>query len=81
MIGLHLSYSASFAATSWLTRMDKLVIASYLVCLVNVAFATALVRFEEKSNKRAAKLTHLAALGTVPGVALVCWLSVLLRLV
>jgi hypothetical protein len=81
VVVLHLSSSLSLPPTSCLTRMDKLVIASYLVCLVNIAFAMLLLRFEDKKNERGSELTYLVALGTVPGVALVSWLPILLRLV
>jgi len=66
---------------SYLTRFDKFMLATYLVYLVNIAFSVAMLRFDEKKNERGAELSYLAAAGAVPGVALVTWLVVFLRLV
>jgi hypothetical protein len=40
-----------------------------------------MVRLDEKKLELKAELAYLAASGAVPGVALIAWLSVFLRLV
>jgi hypothetical protein len=40
-----------------------------------------MVRLEEKKNERMSELMYLAACGAVPGLALVVWLGVFLKLV
>jgi hypothetical protein len=65
----------------YLTRLDKFMIGTYLVYLANIAFSVAMVRFEEKKNERMSELMYLSAAGAVPGVALLVWTAVLVRLV
>jgi hypothetical protein len=65
----------------YLTRLDKFMIATYLIYLANIAFSVAMVRFEEKKNERMSELMYLTAAGAVPGIALLAWTAVLMRLV
>jgi hypothetical protein len=65
----------------YLTRLDKFMIGTYLVYLANIAFSVAMVRFEEKKNERMSELMYLSAAGAVPGIALLVWTAVLMRLV
>jgi hypothetical protein len=71
----------SLPPLGYLTRFDKFMIASYVVYLANIAFSVAMVRFEEKKNERMSELMYLAAAGAVPGVALLVWTAVAMRLV
>ena len=80
VVMFHLSATSSLPPLGYLTRLDKFMIATYLVYLVNIAFAIAIVRFDEKKNEKMAELAYLAAGGAVPGMALVAWLAVFLKL-
>ena len=80
VVMFHLSATSSLPPLGYLTRLDKFMVATYLVYLVNIAFAVAIVRFDEKKNEKRAELAYLAAGGAVPGMALVAWLAVFLRL-
>lgn len=81
VVMFHLSASSSLPPLGYLTRMDKFMIATYVVYLLNILFAVAIVRFDEKKNEKMAELAYLAAGGAVPGLALVAWLTVFLRVV
>lgn len=80
VVMFHLSSTSSLPPLGYLTRMDKFMIATYVVYLVNIAFAVALVRLEEKKNEVLAELAYLAAGGAVPGVALLAWITVFLKI-
>lgn len=80
VVMFHISSTSSLPPLGYLTRMDKFMIATYLVYLVNIALAVAIVRFDEKKNERGAELIYLAAGGLVPGVALLAWLTVFLKI-
>jgi len=71
----------SLPPMGYLTRLDKFMIATYLVYLLNIFFSVAMVRLEEKKNERMSEFMYLAAAGAVPGLALVVWLGVFLKLV
>ena len=71
----------SLPPVGYLTRLDKFMIATYLVYLLNIGLSVAMVRFEERKNERMSELMYLVAAGAVPGLALVVWLGVFLRLV
>jgi hypothetical protein len=71
----------SLPPLGYLTRFDKFMIATYLIYLANIAFSVAMVRFEEKKNERMSELMYLAAAGAVPGLALLTWTTVFLRIV
>jgi hypothetical protein len=79
VVMFHLSSTSSLPPLGYLTRMDKFMIATYVVYLVNIALAVAIVRFDEKKNEKMAELTYLVAGGLVPGVALLAWLTVFLK--
>lgn len=64
----------------YLTRLDKFMLATYVIYLANIAFSVAMVRFDEKKNERLANLSYLVAAGAVPGLALVVWTGVFTRL-
>ena len=71
----------SLPPLGYLTRLDKFMIATYCVYLLNIGLSVLMVRFEEKKNERLSELMYLVAAGAVPGLALVVWLSVFLRIV
>lgn len=77
----HLSATSSLPPMGYLTRMDKFMIATYVVYLVNIALSVGMVRFEEKKREKLSELCYLVAAGAVPGVALVAWVTVFTRLV
>jgi hypothetical protein len=79
VVMFHISSTSSLPPLGYLTRMDKFMIATYLVYLVNIALAVAIVRFDEKKNEKLAELAYLVAGGVVPGLALVAWLTVFLK--
>jgi hypothetical protein len=79
VVMFHLSATSSLPPLGYLTRMDKFMLATYLVYLVNIAFAVAMVRFDEKKREKATELVYLVAGGVVPGIALVAWLTVFLK--
>ena len=80
VVMFHLSSTSSLPPLGYLTRMDKFMLATYVVYLVNIALAVAIVRFDEKKNEKMAELAYLIAGGAVPGLALVAWLTVFLKL-
>ena len=71
----------SLPPIGYLTRLDKFMIATYLVYLLNIGLSVAMVRFEERKNEKLSELMYLVAAGAVPGLALVVWAGVFLRLV
>jgi len=77
----HLSSTSSLPPMGYLTLLDKFMLATYLVYLVNIAFSVAMVRFEEKKKEAWSEVMYLAAAGAVPGIALVAWVAVFMRLV
>jgi hypothetical protein len=81
VVMFHLSATSSLPPMGYLTLMDKFMIATYLVYVVNIAFSVAMVRFEEKKTEKWSELMYLAAAGAVPGVALIAWVAVFMRLV
>jgi hypothetical protein len=81
VVMFHVSATAALPPLGYLTRLDKFLIATYFVYLVNIAFSVAMVRFDEKKNERAAELMYATAAGVVPGMGLLVWLLVFLRVV
>jgi hypothetical protein len=81
LVMFHLSSTSALPPLGYLTRMDKFMIANYFVYLVNIVFAVAIVRLDERKNERGAELAYLTALGAVPGVTLLAWIIVFLRVV
>lgn len=80
VVMFHLSATSSLPPLGYLTRLDKFMIATYLVYIANIAFSVAMVRFEEKKNEKMSELAYLVAGGAVPGIALLAWLAVFLRI-
>jgi hypothetical protein len=70
---------ASLPPVGYLTRFDKLMIATYLVYLVNLALSVVMLR--RMGEERGGTKAYLIAAGAVPGLALFVWTGVLLRLV
>jgi hypothetical protein len=81
VVMFHLSSTSSLPPMGYLTRLDKFMLATYLIYLTNIAFSVAMVRFEEKKKEKLSELAYLAAAGAVPGVALVAWVAVFMKLV
>jgi hypothetical protein len=79
VVMFHLSSTSSLPPLGYLTKMDKFMIATYVVYLVNIALSVVIVRMDEKKNERGAELAYLTASGLVPGVALIAWLTVFLN--
>jgi hypothetical protein len=71
----------SLPPIGYLTRLDKFMIATYLVYLVNIGLSVAMVRFEDKKKEKHSELAYLVAAGAVPGVALIAWAAVFMKLV
>jgi hypothetical protein len=81
VVMFHLSATSSLPPMGYLTLMDKFMIATYLIYILNIGFSVAMVRFEEKKKEKLSELSYLAAAGAVPGVALIAWVAVFMRLV
>jgi hypothetical protein len=81
VVMFHLSSTSSLPPMGYLTRIDKFMIATYVVYLVNIAFSVAMVRLEEKKKEKYSELAYLAAAGAVPGIALMAWVAVFMKLV
>lgn len=81
VVMFHLSATSALPPLGYLTRMDKLMIGTYVVYLVNILFSVAMVRFDEKKNEKYAELAYLISAGAVPGIALCVWVAVFMRLV
>jgi hypothetical protein len=79
VVMFHLSATSSLPPLGYLTRLDKFMIATYCVYLVNILFAVGIVRLDEKKNEKMAELAYLVAGGVVPGVALLAWVTVFLK--
>ena len=80
VVMFHLAATSSLPPLGYLTRMDKFMIATYLVYLVNILFAVGMVRFDEAKQEKRAELAYLIAGGAVPGLALLGWLTVFLKI-
>ncbi len=76
----HVGQLVSLPTVGYLTRLDKFMIVTYLVILVHIGFNVAIVRADEAKNENRANLMYLVASGVVPGLALVAWLAVCLKL-
>src|SRR5678816_2277513 len=48
VVMFHLGATSSLPPMGYLTRLDKFLIATYFIYLVNIAFSIAMVRLEEK---------------------------------
>lgn len=81
VVMFHLNATSSLPPLGYLTRMDKFMIATYAVYLLNIALSVAIVRFDEKKDEKNAELTYSIAAGAVPGLAFLAWLNVFLRVV
>ena len=81
VVMFHVSATSALPPLGYLTRMDKFMIATYAIYVVNIAFTVAMVRFDEKKRERAADLAYLVSAGLVPGLALLLWVVVFTRLV
>jgi hypothetical protein len=77
----HVGQLVSLPSVGYLTRFDKFMIATYLVVLLHIAINVALVRADEAKNENRSTLLYLTAAGLVPGMALVSWVAVFLRIV
>jgi hypothetical protein len=81
VVMFHVSATSALPPLGYLTRMDKFMIATYAIYVVNVALTVGMVRADEKKRERAADAAYLVAAGMVPGVALLSWALVFLRVV
>jgi uncharacterized membrane protein len=81
VVMFHISSTSSLPPLGYLTRMDKFMIATYAIYMVNIAFTVAMVRFDEKKRERAADFAYLVSAGLVPGLALLLWVLVFARVV
>lgn len=77
----HVGQLVSLPSVGYLTRLDKFMLVTYLVILVHIGFNVAIVRADEAKNENRANLFYLVASGVVPGLALIGWLTVFLKLV
>jgi hypothetical protein len=81
LVMFHVGQINALPPLGYLTRLDKFMIATYLVYLVHIGFSVTMVRTEEAKKEKASELLYLVSAGAVPGLALVAWLAVWLRLV
>ena len=79
VVMFHLAATSSLPPLGYLTRMDKFMIATYIVYLVNIAFAVGILRFDEAKQEKRAELAYLIAGGAIPGLAVLAWLTVFLK--
>ncbi len=80
VVMFHMSATSTLPPLGYLTRLDKFMIATYVIYMANIAFSVAMVRFEEKKNEKMSELMYLVAGGAVPGIALLAWLTVFLKI-
>jgi hypothetical protein len=74
LVMFHVGQIASLPAVGYLTRLDKIMIASYLAFVAHITFNVLILRSEEvKSEERSMKL-HKTAAFVVPAVAIGLWL-------
>jgi hypothetical protein len=81
LVMFHISSTGALPPLGYLTRMDKFMIANYFVYLLNIALAVGILRADERKDEKSAEMLYLSALGAVPGVALLAWVIVFMRLV
>jgi hypothetical protein len=81
LVMFHVGQVTSLPPQGELTFFDKLMIATYFVCLSNIAFSVLMVRMEEKKNERMSEFMYVAAPGAVPGLLLLTWTAVFAHLV
>jgi hypothetical protein len=77
----HAGQTSSLPPLGYMTRMDKFMIATYVVYLVNIFFSVAMVRLEESKKSRFAEGAYLLAAGAVPAIAVIGWVSVFSKVV
>lgn len=77
----HVGQLVSLPSVGYLTRLDKFMICTYAVLLVHIIFNVLIVRADEAKNENRGTMLYLTASGVVPGLALVLWLAVFLKLV
>jgi hypothetical protein len=80
VVMFHLAATSSLPPLGYLTRMDKFMLATYIVYLANILFAVGIVRFDEAKQEKRAEMAYLIAGGAVPGIALLAWLTVFLKI-
>ena len=74
LVMFHVGQIASLPAVGYLTRLDKIMIASYLAFVAHITFNVLILRSEEvKTEERSMKL-HKTAAFVVPAVAIALWL-------
>ena len=81
VVMFHLSATSSLPPMGYLTLLDKFMISTYFIYLVNIALSVAMVRFEEKKKEKLSELAYLVAAGAVPGLSLIVWVAVFMRIV
>jgi hypothetical protein len=81
LVMFHISSTSQLPALGYMTRLDKFMVATYFVYLVNIAFAIAIVRFDEAKNEKFSLRAYHVAQGTIPGLAIALITLVFGRLV
>jgi len=64
-----------------LTLLDKFMIATYFVYVVNILLTVVMLRADDKKQEKKAEIAYLIAWGAVPGFALLAWTLVFSGLV
>lgn len=77
----HVSATSQLPPLGYMTRFDKFMLATYLVYLVNIGLAIALVRLDDAKNETLSLRVYHVAQGLVPGLALALSTLVFGRLV
>jgi hypothetical protein len=81
VVMFHVGQIAGLPPLGYLTRLDKFMIATYLVLLLHIALNVAIVRADEAKNESLGMKLYLVSRGLVPGLACALWALVLTKLV
>jgi len=77
----HVGQIVGLPPVGYLTRLDKFMIATYLVLLVHIGLNVAIVRADEAKNESRGMKLYLISQGLVPGLAIGLWMLVFAKLV
>lgn len=81
LLALVMFHKSAIPAGATLTLLDKFMIATYLLYVVNILLTVVMLRADDKKQERTGELAYLIAWGAVPGFALLFWTVVFSGLV
>lgn len=77
LLALVMFHKGALPPGGTLTLLDKFMIATYLVYVLNIVFSVIMLRMDDKKKEKPAEIAYLVAWGAVPGFAVLVWAAVL----